>query len=149
MIKIEPLIVPKELEPSNWLDHALLGDNVVTAISALYINAKRFVEFTEEMSGKPADEKSKLGNYRVVGYDEEQEFEAVETEPGIDTYRNINHDLANSAEKLRSLLVSPITKKQRKAPPSKSKRPVRDSHPATVPRRITDLGRYLWPWPKR
>lgn len=148
IIIIEPLTVPEELGPSNWFDHALLGENVVTAISKLYTVVKIFVDFTDEMRWQPAEAKSEFGSPCIVGYDEEQEPE-VEQEPGIDTYRNINQALENSAEKLRSLLVSPIMKKPRKTPPSKSKQPVRDPHPATAPRRITDLGRYLWPRPKR
>ena len=99
IIRIEPLTVPEELRPSNWLDHALLGENVVTAISDLYSEANRS-SFAEEMQGKPAEAKSKFGQHVAVGADD------YEPEPGIDTYRAMNQSLGKSAEKLRSLLVS-------------------------------------------
>jgi hypothetical protein len=100
IIRIEPLTVPEELRPSNWLDHALLGENVVTAISDLYSEANGFVEFAEEMRGKPAEAGSKFGQHVAVGADD------YELEPGIDTYRAMNQSLGKSAEKVRSLLVS-------------------------------------------
>lgn len=93
IIRIWPLTVPEELRPSNWLDHALLGENVVTAISTLYSEAKRFVEFSVEMEGKPAEAQSEFGG--AVG---------DEREPGIDTYREMNELLQKSATHLLSLL---------------------------------------------
>jgi hypothetical protein len=96
VIRIESLTVPEELGPSNWLDHALLGQNVVTAISRLYSDAKEFVEFSEEMQGKPAEAPSESFG-RGAG---------DELEPGIDTYRAINQSLRESADALRLLLIN-------------------------------------------
>lgn len=106
IIKIWPFSVPEELLPSNWLDHALLGENVVTAISELYSEATRFVEFAEEMQGKPADALSKFGG--GVG---------DEPDPGINTFREMNESLGKSAKDLLSLLATWENSAGRPKPP--------------------------------
>jgi hypothetical protein len=67
IIRIEPtpFVVPDELSPSHWEDHAMLGDDAVIAISDLYEMATLFDKFAREMRDKPADAQSSLGVSRA------------------------------------------------------------------------------------
>jgi hypothetical protein len=111
-LRITHIGVPEELRPANWLDHALLGDSAVTAISGLYETASMYQEFYEEMKGKPADTHSQFG--QPTGPEDDEE------EPGINTFRRMNQYLQDAAKKLLSVLshtptLSPQTKTSRKA----------------------------------
>jgi len=87
-IKVETFVIPEELYPKNWRDHAMLGDRVVTAISDAYEMARIFDEFAREMRGKPAETNS----------------ETFGAERAIDAYQQLNQELRDRASKLVATL---------------------------------------------
>jgi hypothetical protein len=87
-IRVELFTIPEELYPKNWRDHAMLGDSAVTAISSLYEMTKNFDAFALEMHGKPAET-----NSETFGY-----------EHAIDSYRYLNKELRDRADRLLAIL---------------------------------------------
>lgn len=87
-IMIERFDLPEELDPKNWRDHAMLGDEAVTAISDAHEIVRIFGEFTREMRGKSADTNS----------------ETFGAERAIDAYRELNQELRDRASKLHTTL---------------------------------------------
>ncbi|MGC8475761.1 MAG: hypothetical protein ACP5NP_05345 [Acetobacteraceae bacterium] len=92
-IRIEMFSIPEELSPSNWRDHAMLGDEAVTAISNVYEMAKRFEKFARKMRDKPASANS----------------EAFGDDRAIDTYRHLIQAQRDRAKKLLTVSKSQMT----------------------------------------
>ena len=101
IVRIEPtpFVIPDELSPSHWEDHAMLGEEAVIAISDLYEMVTVFDEFAREMHDKPADAQSSLGVPRT----DDNEV----TESAIETYRRVHQALMQRGRKLLVVLRKP------------------------------------------